>query len=408
MDIRSLAEAYAAVYDETLREELLQGQEELDEDFSFIDELTDDELDLVIEQVIFDGSITLDECFESLNYLLLDEGYFSKDERRERTKKSREKAVRMGRIAQAVGRVGDKLASAARGSSSPKKSVSQRVADASSKVGKASEKVKKAVKKGKKAVEAGAEAAKGAVKTGVRAAKAGYKAAAAEISGEAGRESEARKQERKARRAERRKAADERAKDTSAFKTPEKPKDPWGEPKKPVRQAPKVTTTSTKALPGTTPRAALPPAKESDRVAKAKKTLADKAAGTKAGGVRFATSKQLAPKRAHTGKKEALAAFRKKVGLSDDFNYILDVICEGLISEGYVETYNEALYVLESLHESEFEEVLESYLVEEAEAYEADQAIIEYLLDEGYANSVDHAETIMINMSEEWRESILG
>jgi hypothetical protein len=33
--------------------------------------------------------------------------------------------------------------------------------------------------------------------------------------------------------------------------------------------------------------------------------------------------------------------------------------------------------------------------------------ILSYLLDEGYAESVDQAEVIMVNMSEEWRESIL-
>lgn len=401
MDLRSLSEAYIAVYDENLRENFLSNTEEIEEDFSFIDSLTDDELDLVIEEVIYDGSITLDECFESLNYILLDEGYFSSDERKERTRKSREKAVRMGRIAQAIGRVGEKLASPARGGGSSGKSVSQRVAQAGSKVKGAAEKVKGAVKKGKKAVE-----------TGARAAKAGYKAAKAEISGEAGRKSEAKKQGRQMRKAARKQAAAERAKDTSAFeapKKPSKPEDPWGEAKTPKKPTPKATTSSTKALTGSTSRAALPPAKESDRMKSAKAKAAKAAAGSTSKGVRFATSTgEVAPKRANTGKKEALDKFRKKVGLADSFNYILDIICEDLINGGYVNSYDDALYVLETLHESEFEEILENYLAEEAESHEIDEAIIEYLLDEGYAETPEAAEYIMLNMSEEWRENIIG
>ena len=48
-DIRSLHEAYVAVYDEDLREDLLNA-----EDFSFIDDLSDNELDEIIEEVVLD------------------------------------------------------------------------------------------------------------------------------------------------------------------------------------------------------------------------------------------------------------------------------------------------------------------------------------------------------------------
>ena len=34
--------------------------------------------------------------------------------------------------------------------------------------------------------------------------------------------------------------------------------------------------------------------------------------------------------------------------------------------------------------------------------------VLSHLLDEGYANTVDAAEAIMVNMSEQWIESILG
>lgn len=43
-----------------------------------------------------------------------------------------------------------------------------------------------------------------------------------------------------------------------------------------------------------------------------------------------------------------------------------------------------------------------------ANSYEPDlyDVILEYLLDEGYADTVENAESIMVNMSEDWRESI--
>ena len=44
----------------------------------------------------------------------------------------------------------------------------------------------------------------------------------------------------------------------------------------------------------------------------------------------------------------------------------------------------------------------------QAEQVDVYDLILSHLLDEGYANSVDAAEKIMVNMSEQWIESILG
>jgi len=41
------------------------------------------------------------------------------------------------------------------------------------------------------------------------------------------------------------------------------------------------------------------------------------------------------------------------------------------------------------------------------EGYDLYDVILEYLLDEGYADTVENAESIMVNMSEDWRESIV-
>ena len=42
------------------------------------------------------------------------------------------------------------------------------------------------------------------------------------------------------------------------------------------------------------------------------------------------------------------------------------------------------------------------------EAVDLYDIILSHLLDEGYAETPEAAEAIMVNMSEEWRESILG
>ena len=44
----------------------------------------------------------------------------------------------------------------------------------------------------------------------------------------------------------------------------------------------------------------------------------------------------------------------------------------------------------------------------QAEQVDVYDLILSHLLDEGYANSLDAAEKIMVNMSEQWIESILG
>jgi hypothetical protein len=41
-------------------------------------------------------------------------------------------------------------------------------------------------------------------------------------------------------------------------------------------------------------------------------------------------------------------------------------------------------------------------------SYDLYDVILSYLLDEGYADTFESAEAIMVNMSEEWRDSIIG
>lgn len=404
-DIVSLYEAYAAVYDEDLRDELEATS--IQEDLSFIDDLSDNELDQVMENLFVSGDIDINECFDSLDYVLTEARVTSSDDRSsgsarvttsaERPSKvaktsERQRKVRVGRIAQAAQRVGERLAAPARSTGGT---------SASARVGQASEKVKSATQK-----------VKGFLGKLGRAAKAGASAAKKELSGEAGREAQARTTGRQMRRVARRQASAARGRDTSEFtkKSSEKPSDPWsGSATKPSSR-PTVTTKTVRALSGSSARAALPPAKESDRRAAAKAKLQKAAAGSTARGIRFAGERvgQLAPQRAHTGKQSALEKFRKKIGISEEvFSQILNVIFEEMIYEGYVDTYENALHVLESLSASDVQDVVESYLIEETETIDLYDVVLEHLLDEGFAETVENAEVIMTNMSEEWRKEIL-
>jgi hypothetical protein len=403
-NIRGLCEAYIAIYNDELKDQLKSTS--IEEDLSFIDDLSDNELDQVMEDLFVSGEIDINECFDSLDYVLTEARVTSSDdrssgssrvttsaERPSRVAKTaeRQRKVRVGRIAQAAQRVGERLASPARSSGT----------SASARVGQASEKIKSAKQK-----------VKGFLGKLGRAAKAGASAAKKEFSGQAEREAQARTTARQTRRLARRQASAERGKDTSEFqrKSSEKSSDPWsGSATKPSSK-PSVTTKTTKALSGSSVKGALPPAKDSDRRAAAKAKLQKAAAGSTAKGIRFAGERvgQLATQRAHTGKQSALEKFRKKIGVSEEiFNQILNTIFEEMIHEGYVDSYENALYVLESLSESDVQDVVESYLVEETEEMDVYDVVLEHLLDKGYADTIESAEAIMVNMSEEWRDEII-
>ena len=394
-NIRGLCEAYTAIYNDDLKNQLKATS--LEEDLSFIDDLSDNELDQVMEDLFVSGEIDINECFDSLDYVLTEARVTSSDDRQsgsarvttsaERPSKvaktaERQKQVRVGRIAQAAQRAGKRLASPSRSTGT----------SASARVGQASEKVKSAAQK-----------VKGFLGKLGRAAKAGASAAKKELSGEAERETRAKRTGLKMRTAAKRQAA--KADAEKAFGASKTRKALSGSSVKgalpPAKQ---------KALSGSSVKGALPPAKESDRRAAAKAKLQKASAGSTARGIRFAGERvgQLSSQRAHTGKQGALEKFRKKAGISEDiFNEILNVIFEEMIHEGYVDSHENALYVLESLSESDVQDVVDSYLVEETEIVDLYDVVLEHLINEGYAETVESAEVIMANMSEDWRNQII-
>ena len=391
----NLYEAYAAVYDDNLRQELLSAP--VKEDFSFIDDLSDNELVQVMEEILSEGEVTLDECFDAFDEVLIEatvtssedrpsEGSSrvtsSSDRRSEKTAERRKK-VRVGRVIQAAERAGEKIKG---GAKKTKEKVTGRLASAKEKI-------------------------TGFLGKIGRSLKAGASAAKKEFSGEAGREANARVTGRQLRRAARTQASAERSKDTSAFVKKSSPFDSEPAPKIGAWVVPawerreRDTTYSGGGVgrrevassggirsrgtsgggegPSSTGRA-LPPVGAGSRTPGGKPRRQSQ--------ITFALSK---------------AASKGRKLLNQEYDLLASYILEDIINEGYANTFEEAFEVLESFSDYEIGEIAENYLVEDTETVDLYDVILSHLLDEGYADTEESALVIMANMSEEWRESIV-
>lgn len=451
-DVKLLMEAYSAVYDEDLRDEL-ESIDELDEDLAFIDDLSDEELDLVMEEILLDGGFTLDECINISEYAILTEESEMQRMNRLMNKRTRaaksEKATAIRMKAAERERVGRKQAI---------KRIQVSAGRAAQKIGRGAKKLKTYAGGASSAVQGGARdlgaKLKGAKEriTGFlgrvgRAAKAGYKAGKAEFSGQAAREAEARTQQRQVARTQRRAERRGASRDTSEFerRKPTGPK-PGLPPRMrsasivPVSRGERIASRQSAksqagprtvrtgypsggiipvsikvepqpAISGTKAAPALPAGKEttSSRRQAALQKMQKARTGSSARGVRFAgPSGEVAPKRAHTGIRDAASRFAKKAGLTqEEIQLLLPYILEDIIAEGYAKSYDEAYEILESLSDYDFDELVESYIEENVESYDFYDVVLEHLLDEGYADTEEDAEVIMANMSEEWVDDIL-
>jgi hypothetical protein len=397
MNAFNLYEAYAAVYDEDLREDILT----VEEDFSFIDDLSDNELVQVMESILLDGQYTLDECVEVFDYAIL-----SEETEMERMNRLQNKATREKKAA---------AATAKREKSAERERVGRK--HAMKRVQVAAGRAAQNIARG--ASEAGKKAGEGAKKVGGklaaakekisgflgrvgRAAKAGASAAKKEFSGEAGREAAARTTGRQMRRAARQQASSERSRDTSAF---EKPKAKVG-----TSENPRIGQPAPE-------RKALAPAKdapESGRRIKAAAKAAIAAKGSTSKGVRVAGAGGVSPlattkKSAATYAKAASGVKRpaRKTTAAENYEIIADIIAEDLMNNGHASNLIEAYEIIIEMDDYEVGEIAENYLVEEVETLDLYDVVLEHLLDEGYADTEEAATVIMANMSEEWREKIL-
>jgi len=432
--IRGLCEAYVAVYDEDLRHEIIDMS--LDEDLSFIDDLSDNELVQIMEEILSEEEVTLQECLDIFEGELLSEARVDMDAR---AKARREYAASSEKSAsEARKRSASAAAAAEREKTSErgrvvKKHAMKRLQVATTRAGRnLADKAKSAGQKAK-TLGAGAvsAAAGGAAEVGRKlssakkkitgfikrvgsAAKAGYSSAKKEFSGQSAREAKARTTGREMRRAARRQASASSGRDTSEFSTTkkaEKPSDPWrGSETKPSAR-PSVTTKSVKALSGSSIKGALPPAKQSSRqrLGNTTKPIASRPGVRIAGGSGFGNPERgvSTPQTTKKGMKTAAGAITK---INASYEMIADVLAEELISEGYVSNVCDAYDMIAEMNDFDLYEFVESFKnndYEEVETLDLYDVVLEHLLDEGYADSVESAEAIMVNMSEEWRNNIL-
>jgi hypothetical protein len=346
----NLYEAYAAVYDENLKEDVLA----IEEDFSFIDDLSDNELVQVMEEILSEREVTLDECFDVFDAELISEETEMQRMNRLQNKATREKKAAsatagrmksaerervgrkhaMKRLQVATTRAGKNLANKA-------KTTAAGVASATSAgASEAGRRAKAGAEKVGGKLAAAKERIKGFIKSGRKAVAGGLRGLAAKV----------------------------------------EPKEKTG---KEVKDAAKETLSRRAAA-----------------SAKAEKS---------ATGTRGTSVVQGQPAGTFKSKKSRSEAQKREARLtaSESYETLASYILEDLINEGYAETLEEAFEVLGSFSDYEVGELAENYLSEEVETIDLYDVVLEHLLDEGFADTEEAATVIMANMSEEWRQDIL-
>jgi len=412
--IVGLMEAYTAVYDDELRDELDYEKELMEDDLSFLDDLSDNELVQVMEEILSEGEYTLDECldifdgeylFEAESPVRARKREAREAERRAQFQKATRPARARGRLAmQRLGQASSKAAENIRGKVGRAKTLAggavSAVAGGAADIKRgAQRKVQAAGEK----IQRAKERVKGFLGRVGRAAKAGASAARQEFSGQAGREAEQRTQARAARRAARKAPTD-----TSEFErkpvkmlpgasqrpalsgTPQRPALPSYRPR--VDKVSVRDITGRPALPGRPQRIAISGTPQ--------RTALPSVGKTKKG-------RTLTPQQRGMQTTQQNVKLRNRLGLGEDFDYILETILEDLIQEGYAVNIDDAFEILEDLTENEFDTLVESYLEDEVETLDFYDDVLDYLVSEGYAETEEDATAIMANMSEGWRSEIL-
>ena len=366
----NIYEAYAAVYNEDLREDILS----VDEEFEFIDGLSDNELDEVMEEIISEGT-NISECFEVFDEIISEArvdmtaraarrreytqaSEKSAGEARKRgaaKEKSERRAERVERIKSSVKRAAEKVKTKSAG-------VASAAAGGAAEAGRVAKGIASSAKKkvtGKLA--AAKERIAGAVRSGRTAVAGGLRKAASKIEPKEKTGKEIKSAAKSAiRDTTHRGGGVGRRESASSGGIQSRTRSGGGDG------------------PSSTGRA-LPP------VGKAK------------------TGKPLSPGQRNT--QIVMKNRRLSARLGESFNLLAEIILEDLINEGYAETFEEAFEVLESFSDYEVGELAENYLVEETvDLYDV---VLEHLLDEGFADTEEAATVIMANMSEEWRDGIL-
>ena len=373
MNPYTLYEAYQAVYNE----ELLY----VDEDYSSIDNFTDEELVAIVESVLSEEEISIEESLEFLEEASVTYGHDTPNP------DAKKRAERVDRIKSAASKVGSMAKDAAKKA------------------------YKTAKEKGPGLLARAKKAVKGAVKTGRGLLAKGLRKGAALA----------------------RKAASKVEPKETAKATPKaepKAEAPKAKAKSPSGVYRNVGAGKKEKAGGemkAEPKSASEPNQE--RIKKAREKLKKAAKGSPSRGVRFATpGGKVAPTVMRSGRdasderKKAAKKFAKKAGISDSFEYLLGEIFEDMIVEGYVDDYETASCVLESLTDDDFDYVCEAYsiVLNEATATPAERkqlnmgegfdtfdVVLEYLYVEGYAETIEEAEAMMVNLTPEQIDEIV-
>jgi hypothetical protein len=385
MNPLKLYEAYSAVYN-------TEVENELDEDFAFVDELSDIELDQVMEEIISEG-VELSECVEAFDEVLNEAKVTSSDDREESSgsskvtrgqgsvmaakqrvaaRKAQRRAERVERIKSSAKRAAEKVKTTAAGAASA----------AAGSAAEAGRKAKEGAKKVGGKLAAAKEKLKGFIKSGRKAVAGGLRSLASKVEPKEQSKSEREPRTYRGEGSGRKEtvgkqvktAAKEKIRSSTTYRG-------QGVGRRETASSGGVSSRGGSMGSEGSKGKALPPVGKT----KSGKTL---------------TQQQ-------RGMQTAAQNARLERRLGEDFDTLAEMILENLINEGYAETFEEALTVLESFSDYEVGEIAENYLTEEVETVDLYDVILEHLLSEGYAATEEAATVIMANMSEEWREEIL-
>ncbi|MFZ9740342.1 MAG: hypothetical protein ACO3CQ_00400 [Candidatus Nanopelagicaceae bacterium] len=388
----NLLEAYAAVYDEELREEVLH----VEENYEVIDELSDNELDEIVEEVILEESFDIDECVEYIEEAKVTYGHDTEDPAAKR------RAERMDRVKSAAKRVGKAAVAKAKEKAPEIKAAAKKV------VAKAKEKAPEVKSAAKKAVKGILSKGKELFNKGRSALAKGLRKGS-ELASKAAAKVEPKKAEPKA-------AAPEKA-----------------EPKREAKPY-RGEGAGRREVVGKSVRAA---AKEAIKAARdtthrgggvgRKETASSGGVSSRGGSIGREGKKGTALPAASTTKsgkplnkgnyamRSAQHNQRLSKRLGEEYEIIAALMLEDIIDKGLAETYEEAFEIMEGLTDYEIGEISENFefLAEEILTEQVEDRddlfdyILEYLVAEGYADTNENALVIMANMSEEWRQEII-
>ena len=375
-NLKNLVEAYSAVYDEEIRDQIVTE----DEDLSFIDDLSDNELVQIMEEILSEEEVTLQECLDVFDAELLSEE--SEMERmnrlmnkRTREKKAaaatakREKSAERERVGRkhAVKRLQVAATRAGRNLADRAKTLGAGAASAAAGgAAEAGRKARAGAEKVKGKLASAKEKIKGMVKSGRKAAAGGLRKLASKV----------------------------------------EPKET--EKKTEKKSAPVGTSANPRVGQPAKERPALPQAKSKTATVTGRRSAAAaKLRAAAAGSGPSGSVQQGQPAGTFKSKKSREQARKREARLTANESLnLLDLVVENMINCGYATDVNGAYDVIENLDMTETYTLIESYIDEEiVDVYDV---VLEHLMVEGYADTLEEAEAIMVNMSEEWKNEILN